>query len=200
MNLLNKIILLLTISGLILSGCQKQLSRNQLVYINEHFRDTFDYKVGTYWVFYDSVSSAMDTFTISSSSRHAPVSNSNFSDNVEYIAKVISDTHGDSSQLSGLTISAPYYLAVSSDKGMFSHRLMYGLPFELKSEMFFFQTYSDMGNAYQNVYYSRSSYHGSYDYTFDCWFSPEIGFVTIKYTSSIMGSKSLHLVSHNIIR
>lgn len=181
-----------------LAACSK--SRDQPVYINEHFRDTFDYKIGTYWIFYDSISSAMDTFTFLGSTHYVPYDYPNrVSSNVEIIQSSIYDSGNGPRLLWTMEVAGPYGLSISSPDGMFSHALMYGWPFQTKIATLI-PEYTDMGITYQNVYYSKSFYHGSYDYTFDCWFHPEIGFITIKYTSSIIGSKSLHLVSHSIIR
>lgn len=190
---------ILVMAVCMLSGCRKKTGETPS-YINEHFKDTFDYKVGTYWIFYDSLSGAMDTFTIIANTHHEPVYNPNYlSDNVEWIVKLISDT-GDGPQLLwGFDVGAPFGLSITSTKGGFSYGLMYGWPFQ-QTYATLLTSYSDAGNVYQNIYYRKSTHYASYSYEFESWFSPEVGFVTIKYTSSIIGNKSLHLVAHNIIR
>ena len=201
MKYVAQIVLSVIVCLLVMSGCRKLVDKNQPVYIEQHFKDTFDYKPGTYWVFYDSLTGLTDTFKITLSGGIAPYFDpNNLSANSEAINKFIIDTTTVLKLTWEMEIGAPYYLSITSYEGRFGNRLMYGWPFKTDADLELIPNYIDMNNIYNNVYHKKSKSLFGNTYEIESWVSPQFGLITLKYSSSIIGNKSLHLVAYNIIR
>ena len=185
------------------AACKKP--QNNPVYLNTDFKSHFNYKPGTYWVMYDSVSGHTDSIYVDNSINYPPFGSSGLNTEQQFIVITHKDITIDSIIFFWkLSLTAPglleYQISLpstySSDYPIFST-----FPIKTNNNCILFQTYLDAGNAYTNIYKVSIEDNSNLEQMI-FFISLEKGFITVNLVDifhSYFSPRSLHLLRYNVV-
>ncbi len=195
------VILLTTIAS-----CTKD-SNNKPVYIDQEFKQQFNYKVGSYWVYYDSINQQIDSFVVSNTVDMLPFQNSGHEQNhLEDVYMAVKAYNSDTIiSFFDYIIEAPnsfkilvygynYYdqtLTILSGRPIVTGEVGYSCYVTYLPE------FVDNGIIYKDVY--RYSTVNS-KYTLNIYISASAGIICLKSTGDLINEKSLHLIRSHFQR
>ena len=185
-------------------SCTKKDKTGTPVYIDAEYKKYFDYKEGTYWVYYDSLTGNTDSMVINNPIHYPPEATSN---NMESIYLNLSPIPYDSTKPSwNLELQAPnvygMQVYVPQEATLDFLTLLYKNPFftgqnSPKYSTTFLPIYTDGGNSYINVYEVKIQ-NFQYQYQAIIHLSLDKGIVSALLTGSITPNGSMHLLRYNI--
>ena len=172
------------------------------VYVDAEYKKYFDYKEGTYWIYYDSLTRKTDSIVMEYSVHYPPEATSA---NEETIYLNLTPKPYDSTtpywslelqgNVFGMQVNVP-----NAASGFLT--LLYGNPFvtgqiSQNYSITFLPLYSDGGNTYINVYEVKMQ-NTYYQYQAIIHLSLDKGIVSAILTGSITPNGSMHLLRYNI--
>jgi len=175
-----------------IAACTKDSKKP--VYINEDFKQHFSYKPGTYWVFYDSLTGALDTFTITENRDLSPFFTPG--DPLETVNMTMMEKYNGKALLWGLNITAPDGFGLNQDKITMSIGLIQGWPITPLENQEFLSSWQCRDSVYSNVYKTNRNIPGYYNSTF--YISQNLGFVGITINSDSINRK-MYLTDYKIV-
>lgn len=215
-----KLILIATLITLGLISCTKEPAKKP-VFFNEEFKKAFNYKIGSYWIFYDSLNSRQDSLSVISYKYYKPFYVNGTPEEVVNISmKFFNSTSSVSTVGIQFQLAAPYscgmffaYVHFNPDSGInhqYPSDLINGMPFNTgrKSidvgDFIGFYESSYIGNlkvngvTYSNVY--RAEYNNTHLSAVDVfYFNADYGFLKISFHNQYV-NRELYLIHSKLIR
>jgi hypothetical protein len=207
-----KTLLITTLFAVVLFSCTKEPEQKP-VYFNAAFKSAFNYQIGSYWVFYDSVNSRSDSLSVISNKYYKPFYVAGTREEVVNVsmkffnATSASSTIGLQFQLAAPFSCGMFFAYIHPDSGINSQYptdLINGMPFNTgkKSiavgDFIGFYESSFIGNmkingvTYSNVY--RTEYNNTHLSAVDVfYFNADYGFLKISFHNQYV-NKELYLI------
>ncbi len=211
-----KFICLVGIISVLLFSCKKEPEKKP-VYFDDEFKRTFNYQVGTYWVFYDSLNNRLDSLVVLNNEYFKPFSTSQPSEFYNISMHFFNSVSDTESTFLNIQLTAPYYSVLflvyttnaTNVEFEYPAEFLQKTPFETGatnisgSGFVGFCKRTFIGNLqigskiYKNVY--RIEYNDTHVPTMDVfYFNMEYGFLEILFDNQFMKRKLYLQHSHKM--